>query len=213
MSSYSQYQRQQGSGKNRTVVLIAIVGVHLVIGWAFVSGFATKMANNIIKDVQVSLIKEKQANDTPPPPPKPRLDLPPPVSVPTPIVNINIPLEAPPIITTNRPPPPAPPPARVAAVAATPMTTVRLPECSEDYYPAQAKRLEQEGSVTVKVCVNAANKIEGAMEIVTSSGFPLLDEAAGKCIAQGRYKAGTVEGKPALTCKQIKLTYKLKAAG
>jgi protein TonB len=212
MSSYSQYQSQSGSGSKRTVVLIAILGLHAFIGWAFISGFVNKIANNIAKDVQVSLIKDQQAKDTPPPPPKPRLDLPPPVSVPTPIVNINIPLEAPPIITTNRPPPPAPPPPRAVAVAATPVTTVRLPECNEDYYPAQAKRLEQEGSVTVKVCVNAANKIEGPIEVVTSSGFPLLDEAAGKCISQGRYKAGTIEGKPATTCKQLKLTYKLKGA-
>ena len=212
MSSYSQYQAQSGGGSKRTVVAIAILALHLVIGWAFVTGFVNKIANNLAKDVQVSLLKEQELKDTPPPPPKPRLDLPPPVSVPTPIVNINIPVDAPQIVTTNRPPPPAPPP-RVAAVPSTPVTTVRLPECNEDYYPAQAKRLEQEGSVTVKVCVNAANKIEGPIEVVTSSGFPLLDEAAGKCISQGRYKAGTVEGKPALTCKQLKLTYKLKAAG
>jgi periplasmic protein TonB len=212
MSSYSQYQAQSGSGSKRTIVGLAILGLHLLIGWAFVTGFVNKIANNIAKDVQVSLIKEQEVKEAPPPPPKPRLDLPPPVSVPTPIVNINIPIEAPAIVTTNRPPPP-PAPIVQRAVPATPVTTVRLPECNEDYYPAQAKRLEQEGSVTVKVCVNAANKIEGAIEVVTSSGFPLLDEAAGKCIAQGRYKAGTVDGKPATTCKQLKLTYKLKSAG
>jgi protein TonB len=207
MSSYSEYQSKSGNGQRRTVVLFAILGLHLFIGWAFVSGFVNKITGQVVKDVQVSLIKEQQVKDTPPPPPKPRLDLPPPVSMPTPVVSINIPIEAP-IVTTTRPPPPAPRP--VASVPGTPVTTVRLPECNEDFYPSQAKRLEQEGSVVVKVCVNPQNKIEGAIEVVTSSGFPLLDEAAGKCLAQGRYKAGTQEGKPVTACKNFKLTYKLK---
>jgi hypothetical protein len=38
----------------------------------------------------------------------------------------------------------------------------------------------------------------------------VLDEAAGKCLAAGRFKAATVEGKPVRTCKPIKITYKLK---
>jgi protein TonB len=210
MSSYSQYQHQSGSGQKRTVVLIAIVALHLFIGWAFVSGFVNKITGNITKDVQVSLIKEQQVKEAPPPPPKPRLDLPPPVSMPTPIVSINIPVEAPVIVT--RAPPPPPPPRPVAAIPGTPIQTLRQPDCGEDYYPSQAKRLEQEGSVVIKMCVNAASKIEGAVEVITTSGFPLLDEAAGKCMAQGRFKAGTIEGKPALSCRNFKVTYKLKAA-
>lgn len=211
MSSYSQYQRQTGAGQKRTVVLIAIIALHLFIGWAFVSGFVNKITGNIAKDVQVSLIKEQQVKEAPPPPPKPRLDLPPPVSMPTPVVSINIPIEAP-VVTTTRAPPPAPP-RPVASLPATPPQILRQPDCGEDFYPSQAKRLEQEGTAVVKYCVNTANKIEGAVEIVTSSGFPLLDEAAGKCMAQGRYKAGTIDGKPALTCKNIKVTYKLKSGG
>jgi protein TonB len=210
MSSYSEYQSKSGNAQRRTVVLFAIIGLHLFIGWAFISGFVNKITGQVVKDVQVSLIKEQQVKDTPPPPPKPRLDLPPPVSMPTPVVSINIPIEAP-IVTTTRPPPPPPP--RVANVPATPMQTLRQPDCGEDYYPSQAKRLEQEGSVVIKMCTNPTGKIEGAIEVVTTSGFPLLDEAAGKCMAQGRFKAGTIDGKPALTCRNFKVTYKLKAAG
>lgn len=213
MSSYSQYQAQSGSGSKRTIVGLAILGLHLLIGWAFVTGFVNKIANNIAKDVQVSLIKEQEVKEAPPPPPKPRLDLPPPVSVPTPIVNINIPIEAPAIVTTNRPPPPPAPPVVQRAIPGTPIQILRQPDCGEDFYPAQAKRLEQEGTVVIKYCVGPTNKLEGAIEVVTSSGFPLLDEAAGKCMAQGRFKAGTSEGKPTLSCKNIRVTYKLRAAG
>ncbi|MGB8694138.1 MAG: energy transducer TonB, partial [Steroidobacteraceae bacterium] len=99
---------------------------------------------------------------------------------------------------------------RVSTVPSTAIVTVRLPDCHEDDYPSQALRLQQEGSVTVKFCVGPDNKIESALEVLTSSGFPVLDEAAGKCLAAGRFKAATVEGKPVRTCKPIKITYKLK---
>lgn len=190
------------------MVLAAIIVLHLFIGWAFVSGFGKAAIAKLTKDVQVSLIKEDQPKDLPPPPPKPDLLPPPPVSVPPPLVNINIPVEAPAIVTTSKPPPPPTP--HVSSVASTSIQTVRLPDCHEDYYPQQALRQQQEGSVTVKFCVGVDNKIDGALEVISSSGFPVLDEAAGKCLAAGRFKAGTVEGKPVRSCKPIKITYKLK---
>jgi TonB family protein len=95
-----------------------------------------------------------------------------------------------------------------AVVAATPIKTIRMPSCGEDYYPAQAIRLNQQGSVVVKLCVGVNNKIDGPVEVVTSSGFPLLDEAAGKCVGAGSYKAGVVNGAPARTCKEISVSFK-----
>lgn len=188
-------------------VLAAIVVLHLFIAWAFVNGFGKTMVAMITKDVKVSLIKEEQAKELPPPPPKPDLLPPPPVSVPPPLVNINIPVEAPPIVTTTKPPPPPPP--RVSTVASTPIVTTRPADCHEDFYPSQAQRLNQEGAVIVNYCVGADGKFEGAT-LKTSSGFPILDEAAGKCLAAARYKAATVEGKPVRSCKDARVTYKLK---
>jgi protein TonB len=116
-------------------------------------------------------------------------------------------MEAPPIIVTDRPPP-----RPVAVVASTPIITVHAPDCGEEFYPSQARRLNQEGSAVVKVCVGANSKIDRAIELITSSGFPLLDEAAGKCMAVGRFKAGTVEGKPTASCKSYKVTFRQKEA-
>ena len=208
MNSYTQYQASAGNNSRRTVVFCVIVGLHLIIGWAFVSGFGKQIVLQVVKDVKVSLIKDQQVKETPPPPPKPVLDRPPPVSMPPPIVNISIPIESP-IQVTREPPPPQPPP-RVTVVPGTPIKTVSMPECGEDYYPSQAKRLEQEGTVVVKFCVGVTNKIE-SVDIVTSSGFPLLDEAAGKCLNAGRYKAAVQEGKPVSSCKSIKVKYVMKA--
>jgi protein TonB len=203
----SAYIHDSGYNQRRTMVLLAIIVLHLFIGWAFVSGFGKAAIAKLTKDVQVSLIKEDQPKELPPPPPKPDLLPPPPVSVPPPLVNINIPVEAPVIVTTTKPPPPV---VHVATVPSTPIQTVRLPDCHEDYYPTQALRLQQEGSVTVRFCVGTDNKIDGALEILTSSGFPVLDEAAGKCLAAGKFKAAIADGKPVRSCKPIKITYKLK---
>jgi TonB family protein len=100
-----------------------------------------------------------------------------------------------------------PPPKAGAVVAATPIRIVRMPNCGEDYYPAQAIRLNQHGSVVVKFCVGTDNKIDGAVEIVTSSGFPLLDDAAGQCVGAGGYKAAIVNGLPARTCREMKVAF------
>jgi protein TonB len=203
----SAYPHDSGFNQRRMAVLAAIVVLHLFIAWAFVNGFGKTMVAMITKDVKVSLIKEEQAKELPPPPPKPDLLPPPPVSVPPPLVNINIPVEAPPIVTTSKPPPPPPP--RVSNVASTAIVTTRQADCKEDFYPSQAQRLNQEGTVIVNFCVGPDGKFDGAT-LKTTSGFPILDEAAGKCLAASRYKPATVEGKPVRSCKDIKVRYTLK---
>jgi periplasmic protein TonB len=201
------YMHDTGYGQRRIMAFVAIVALHVFIAWAFITGFGQAMVAQIVKDVQVSIIKPDEVKETPPPPPKPNLDKPPPVSVPPPLVTINIPIEAPVMVVTDRPPPP---PRAIVTIAGTPVVTVAQPNCGEDYYPAQALRLDQHGSAVVKVCVGVNNKISGPIDLVTTSGFPMLDEAAAKCMAAGRFKAGTIEGKPVPSCKNYKVTFKPK---
>jgi hypothetical protein len=85
--------------------------------------------------------------------------------------------------------------------------TIQLPDCGKGYYPSQALRLGQHGAAVVRVCIGIDNKISGPIELVTTSGFPMLDEAAAKCMATGRFKAGTIEGKPVQSCKNYKVTF------
>jgi len=85
--------------------------------------------------------------------------------------------------------------------------TLRMPKCGEDFYPSQARRLKQRGSAIVRVCIGVNNAIDRPVEVVSSSGFPLLDEAATKCVSAGHYAAGAVNGVPAATCKEFRVTY------
>jgi protein TonB len=191
--------------QRRMVAFAAIVAVHVFIAWAFISGFGQSMVHQAQAILETTIIKQDEVEDKPPPPPKPDLERPPPPSVPVPIINVTVPIDTPAVVVSKAPPPAARP---APMVAATPIKTVRMPSCGEDYYPAQALRLNQQGSVVIKLCIGANNKIDGPVEVVTSSGFPLLDEAAGKCVGAGAYKAGIVNGAPARTCKEMKVTFK-----
>jgi len=190
--------------QRRMVAFAAIVAVHLFIAWAFISGFGQKAIKQGVQILETTIIKQDQPKELPPPPPKPQLDRPPPPSVPVPIINVQIPIETPPMVVTKAPPPPV----VHAIVASTPVKTVVQPNCGEDYYPAQELRQGHKGSAVVRVCVGVNNRIDGPVELVTSSGYPALDEAAAKCVSGGgRFKAGTVEGKPARLCKDMKVTF------
>jgi len=70
----------------------------------------------------------------------------------------------------------------------------RMPS-SEDYYPAASKRAEEQGNVTVRVCVDSRGNIIGNPAIITSSGFERLDEGAVKLARAGRYQPGVEAGR------------------
>jgi protein TonB len=79
-----------------------------------------------------------------------------------------------------------------------------------NYYPEQARRDGQEGRAQVKICINTSGKVETA-EIVTSSGFPALDDAAIKVGKAFRFKPPTQEGKPVSTCPVLPVKFELHA--
>ena len=205
------YAHDSGYNQRRLLAFAAILAVHAVIGWAFMSGFAADALNTLAKDVQVSLIKPEQVKDTPPPPPKEVLDRPPPVAVPPPIISINIPVEAPPMVVSDKPPPAPPPPRPVAIVPSTPVTFSHTFD-PQDYYPEQSKRLEEQGSTIVRACVLPNGKLDGSAAVLTSSSFDRLDAAAVKLANDSRYKPAIYEGKPVRACKDFKVTFKMTSS-
>jgi len=183
----------QQNQSRRMAIFGLIVGFHVLLGYALVTGLARKVVEVVAQPLVTDLIEEIKPEDKPPPPPPPQIERPP-VQVPPPDVIIDIPME--PSTTaitnvTNKPVPPAPP----RVVAGTPAKIGRMPS-SEDYYPAASKRAEEQGTATPKVCVDAKSKIIGNPSVVTSSGISRLDEGAVKLARDGRYQAGTSGGQP-----------------
>jgi periplasmic protein TonB len=107
------------------------------------------------------------------------------------------------------PQPPAPPapvvvkdPVRTAAV-------VNSTQCEKPEYPSASRRLEEEGTVSLRFLVGPDGKVIQA-EVEKSSGFKRLDEAARAGLSRCAFKPATVDGKPEQGWATMKYTWRLE---
>jgi len=203
----SYYPTDSGHVSRRLVAFLAILVVHAIVIWGFISGFANQGARYVQTILETNIIQTEKPKDLPPPPPPVDLKERPPVQVIAPDINITIPVEAPPPPITNVTTQPAPPPPLRAIVPATSVKVTYAPDV-QDYYPEVSRRNNEEGRAIVKVCVNAAGKIDST-EIATGTGHPLLDEAALKVAKAMKFKPATSEGKPVLSCPTLPVKFVL----
>jgi periplasmic protein TonB len=195
----------------RAVVFIAIVALHVGLAVMLATGLARKVVEVIAPPIETNLIEELQEREEPPPPPPPEFERPP-IEVPPPEVTIDIPVETTTAITdvTDKPierkAPPAPPPPRKVVKAGM---GKNFPS-SEDFYPPASIRLEEEGSVGVRVCVGPNGKLAETPTVSGSSRSARLDEAAIKLAKAGRYVAGSIDGVPTTDCFSFRVKFELK---
>ena len=209
------YASRQRGPRKHIVGLTVVVVLHGLLFWAINSGLARKFVKVIKGPVEAVLLEETKPDIPPPPPPPPPKNLPPPppayvppvevaVAAPTPVNAI--------AAVSNTPQPVAPPSPMPVVVAAAPVVTaavISASSCEKPEYPSASKRLEEEGTVTLKFLVGADGKvIESAVE--KSSGFRLLDEAARAGLSKCQFKPGTIDGKPQQTWASMKYTWRLE---
>jgi protein TonB len=178
-----------------------VVLLHAVLLWAISSGLARQMVRMTENTVEAVLM-----TDAPPPPaPLPTPKTPPP--------------------KTPAPPPPAPtstapaitqPTAPPVAAAAPTLPAIRTgaviqpgAHCTKPDYPSASRRLEEEGTVTLKFLIGTDGKVLQA-DIEKSSGFTRLDEAARNALSKCQFRPGTVDGKPEQSWANIKYTWRLE---
>lgn len=207
----SYYPTDSGHLSRRLVAFLAIIAVHALVIWAFISGFANQGARYVQTILETNIIQTEKPKDLPPPPPPVDLKERPPVQVIAPEINITVPVETPPPPITNvTTQPQAPPPPR-AIVPGTPVKVTYSPD-PNDYYPDASRRNNEEGRATVKICVNVTGKIE-SVDLVSSSDHPMLDEAALKVAKAMKFKPATSEGRPVVSCPTLPVRFVLKAGG
>jgi len=177
------YADQSMSG-SRVTALIIVALIHVVLGYALVTGLAYEAAKKVIQKVTTVDIKEEVKKEEPPPPPPKVKAPPPPIVVPPPKIVVN---PAPAVIeTVQTPPPPAPPPI-ILAPPAPPPPPARPAEgakprgnpgswATTNDYPSRALREEREGTTGFRVTVNAEGRVADC-QITSSSGHADLDEA------------------------------------
>ncbi len=207
-----EFEQTQRNPSKHVVGVGVVLALHLVLGWALVSGLAQRMVDVIKAPIETKIIEETPPPPPPPPenlPPPPKFAPPPPSFVPPPEIQVNPPpTPAPQITTTTVAPPPAPvfiqPPAPPAPPAPPPVRRASSPviadanacaPTSEDY-PGPAVRTEATGTTKVRFTVGADGKLVNS-QVVRSSGptreHKMLDRVALAKLSGCSFTAGMDE--------------------
>jgi protein TonB len=166
----------QPQSKTRTAAVILVVLLHLLLGYALVTGLAFNVIKKAVSDLKTFDVKEAKPPPPPPPPPK---NIPPPPGVqPPPIVQVQ---QAPPPIQVIPPPPvqppvihetlppPKPSEAKPARIKGDPSFGI-----TDEDYPASAQRNGEEGTTAIAYDITADGHMAGC-HVTGSSGSSTLD--------------------------------------
>jgi len=81
--------------------------------------------------------------------------------------------------------------------------------CAKPDYPSASRRLEEEGTVTLRFLIGTDGRVLQA-EIEKTSGYPRLDDAARNALAKCQFRPGTVDGKPEQSWASIRYAWRLE---
>lgn len=218
------YADQSMSG-NKIVAIIIVGLIHLLVGYALVTGLAYSAVQKAIERVTTVNIEEPEPEDEPPPPPPDEKPAVPPPVVPPPPIMINV-APPPPTRTLDESPPIQQPvirevPRETAPVAVAPPKVDKSKRLSpknqsrwsariQENYPSRAVRSGTEGTVGVSVTVGPDGKVS-ACSVSSSSGSDVLDSAA--CDGMRRYAqfdpALDEDGRPTSAGWSTRIVYRL----
>jgi len=200
--------RTQSTGllNRRLVAFLILIGFHALLLWGLATGLARKAIEMIAPPIEVENIEDAKKEEKELPPPPPKMDIPPPF-VPAPDINIEAPIETPAItVTRQEAPPPPPPPVVKTAARQDPRRPFSRPE-----YPAQSKRLGEEGTVVLLLLVMEDGRV-GDAKVDKSSGFPRLDDAALRESRRWRLIPAKEGDKPVVTWGRFAMVFRLTDA-
>ena len=203
MSTAVMRRRYSGADPNRrTAGWVVVILLHILIGWALVTGTARKGLELIKKPMEAAVIQEVIIPPPPPPPPPKKIEkpqeiqqpkAPPPPFVPPP--EVTPPTTTAPVIQSVQTPPPTPPviaPPPPPAPAPTGPTrgeiAVVCPTQAKPEMPRQAIRDGQEGVVKAQALIRS-----GSVQEVTILSGPRVFHAAVRA-AMAQYKCNAESG-------------------
>jgi protein TonB len=207
---------ESGIFARRSITFFLVAGLHIALFYGLMTGLAFRIIKVIPTSLQTRLLQPPHERALPPLPPpqltKSRIEIPPPYFPPTEgLIDDGEIIAVPPDILTSRPDmPPATPPHEVIRVQGGPGSG--FPN-TDDYYPSIAKRMEEQGVTTVRVCVGADGRLTAEPTIAQTSGSPRLDEGA-LLLAKagsGHYRAATEDGRAVNSCYSYRVRFALRA--
>src|SRR5437870_9122181 len=181
------YAQRKQMSSNRTAAIIIVALIHLVLGYAIVTGLAYNVMKKAAQDLKTFDVEEQPPPpEKPPPPPKDMPKVPPPPMLPPSVVPIqiapptiqtvttpNIPPVAPPVMAPPRPaPPPAPRQTQPKSVVGDLQGLI-----GGDDYPPSAMDNNEQGVTRVALTVGPSGRVVGC-SVTGSSGSRALDQAS-----------------------------------
>ena len=212
------------------VITVGVVLLHALALWALQSGLLRRAVEVLVPVQLLAEFVEPPAPAVQPPPPAPNKA---PVakanntpSLPPPPIPLAVPDTTPaPAAPVGVVTPPAPAPALAAPVAAVAPAAppappapprVELPSSNADYlqnpkpaYPPLSKRLHEEGVVVHSVFIGA-DGLPVSAQLLTSSGFERLDQAAHTAVMRWRYVPGKRNGVPTAMSFNVPIVWELQ---
>jgi periplasmic protein TonB len=194
----------------RTIVLAAIIALHIFLAWVLATGLAQRAIQLVAPPIKTTIVQQTKKTVKPPPPPPPQLQQQQ-VQVPPPVIQINVPEAAQThAITVQKhvvraAPAPAP-------VHVTPLRAIaRGFPPTDEYYPDASRRLGEQGTALVKLCIGAGGRLVGEPSIERSSGSSRLDQAALRYAraTSGHFEPETRNGTPVTVCTALPIKFQL----
>jgi periplasmic protein TonB len=184
----------------RGVAALVIAG-HVALIYIIATSLGFIEAPQFAEPMQTTIIDAPQPT-TERPPPMPKVDLSQPeIEVPVPETPIEVPVEEPPPVATTDVAPQEP---TVADAQLAVQNRV------EPVYPPASRRAGEEGTVTVRVLVDA-NGRPGQVQLQSSSGHSRLDEAAVAAIRKWRFAPARRGAQAVPAWTTVKVTFQLNS--
>jgi TonB family protein len=212
MNAYAQHDL--GYFSRRSSTLFLVVSLHAALFYGLLTTVSHIHGNVITDPLQNRLLEHPLPHELPPPLPRPLLDG---TKIEVPKTEFAVALEPDlgrdvTVDVAQDPPRPLSPPSLphvVKQVQGGPGAGFPNPD---DFYPELARRMEEQGIVTVRVCVDAKGRLTSDPTTLQGTGSSRLDEGALKLAraGSGHYRATTEDGQPVNACYPFRIRFQLK---
>jgi TonB family protein len=207
-------RHDEGYFSRRSGTLILVVSLHAVLFYGLMTALSHIHASAIPDPLLNRPVDNPHPRDPPPLLPPPQLNNP---KVEARMPEIYVPGEIDTdreLSTTTDPTPPQTTPQSNASHVATQVQGgpgVGFPD-PDDFYPSQARRLEEQGIATVRVCVDPKGRLTSDPSVLQGSGSARLDEGALKLAraGSGHYRASTEDGQPVNSCYPFRIRFQIR---
>lgn len=195
-----------GSVFTRSGPLVAVIAIHAAIIYLLAVSMGVVDAPKFVQPVQAVFIPEPTAPEPETPKIKPQIaEVAPPTAEPPPEIQF----DEPPVVPVAENPMPASESA-IAATTAIGQSATELKTSSrvEPTYPPASRRAGEEGTVRLKVLVDANGRAKD-VQVAKSSGSARLDEAAQQAVRRWKFIAANDGTKAIPIWTQVAITFRL----